>query len=162
MLAVWVLTAVGGTAVGVVTARAADQSFARQRAERTAVRAVLLDDVPRPATSVTGKDLASARVRWTNSDGSTHSGVTRVTTGQKAGSTVRIWLDGQDRLSTRPTPPVQATVQAALFGGSAALALSGVVFGTGSAGRWWLDRRRLAQWDREWTLVGPAWGHRTS
>ncbi|MGW2650733.1 Rv1733c family protein [Streptomyces sp. NPDC001393] len=102
VLAVWVLIAVGGTAAGVVTAHTPDQVFALQRAERTPVPAVLLDDVPRTATSEVGKDLASAKVRWTTSDGSTRSGMTLVTTGKTAGSTVRIWLDGQGKLSFQP------------------------------------------------------------
>ena len=62
LLAVWVLIAAGGTAIGVVAAHAADQVFAQQRAERTPGRAVLLDDAPRTATSGIGRDLASARV----------------------------------------------------------------------------------------------------
>lgn len=162
VLAIWVLIAVGGTAAGVVTAHAAGQVFAQQRADRVPVSAVLLDDIPRPATSGMGGDFAPARVRWTNSDGSTHSGKTLVSTGKTAGSTVRIWIDGNGKLSPQPTPPTEAAAEAALFGGSAALALSGLVFGIGSAGRWWLDRRRIAQWDKEWTLVGPKWGHKTS
>ncbi|MFF8925879.1 hypothetical protein ACF1AO_01300 [Streptomyces longwoodensis] len=161
LLAVWVVIAVGGTAAGVVTALAADQVFAQQRAERDPVPAVLLDDVPRTAT-VMGKDLASTRVRWTASDGATHSGMTLVTTGKKAGSTVRVWIDTRGKLSTQPPTPAKAAVEAGLFGASAALAVSGVAFGVGSAGRWYLDRRRIQQWDREWTLVGPQWGHKTS
>lgn len=35
VLAVWALIAVGGTLAGVLTARAADDVFAQQRAERT-------------------------------------------------------------------------------------------------------------------------------
>ncbi|MEU1788150.1 hypothetical protein ABZ553_20185 [Streptomyces sparsogenes] len=161
LLAIWVLTAVGGTAAGLVTAHAADQVFARQRAERNPVYAALLDDVPRTATGM-GRDLASTRVRWTTSDGAAHSGRTLVTTGKKAGSTVRIWIDTQGKLSTQPPTPTKAAVEAGLFGTSAALAVSGVVFGIGSAGRWCLDRRRIRQWDREWTLVGPQWSHKTS
>ncbi|MGW7386825.1 Rv1733c family protein [Streptomyces sp. NPDC054794] len=161
LLVIWVLIAVGGTAAGVVTSHAADQVFAQQRAERIPVPAVLLDDVPRTATSEMGRDLASARVGWTKSDGSTHSGMTLVTTGKKAGSTVRIWIDAQGKLSTQPPTPTKSAAEAGLFGASAALALSGVVFGIGSVGRWWLNRRRIEQWDREWTLVGPQWGHKT-
>ncbi|MCC5478281.1 Rv1733c family protein [Streptomyces barringtoniae] len=162
VLAIWVLITVGGTAVGVVTARAADQVFAQQRADRIPVRAVLLDDVPRPATSGMGRDLASAKVRWTNPDGSTRSGMTLVTTGKKSGSTVRIWIDTHGKLSTQPPTPGKAAVEAGLFGASAALALSGAVFGIGSVGRGYLDRRRIKEWDREWALVGPQWGHKTS
>ncbi|MCW7945183.1 membrane protein [Streptomyces hygroscopicus] len=162
LLALGTLIAVGGTLAGVVTAHAADQVFAQQRAERTPARAVLLTDVPRMATLGVGRDLASAEVRWTTSDGSAHKGMTLVSTGKKAGSTVRIWIDGQGMLSTRPPTPAHAAVEAGLLGAWAALALSGVVFATGSAGRWWLDRRRIGQWEREWTLVGPQWGHKTT
>lgn len=161
LLAIWVLIAVGGTAAAVVTAQTAERVFARQRAERIPVRAVLLDDVPRTAAPGTVGDLASARVRWTNSDGSTRSGMTLVTAAKKAGSTVRIWIDGQGKLSTQPPTPAKAAVDAGFLGGSAALALSGVVFGVGSVGRRYLDRRRIQQWDREWNLVGPQWCHKT-
>ncbi|WNM31221.1 hypothetical protein RKE30_12770 [Streptomyces sp. Li-HN-5-11] len=160
LLTIWVLIAVGGTVAGLATARAADQVFAQQRAERTPLPAVLLDDVPRAATGM-GRDLASARVRWTTSDGATHSGMTLVTTGKQAGSTVRIWIDAQGKLSTQPPTPTRAAVEAGLFGVAAALAVSGVVFGIGGYGRWYLDRRRIQRWDREWALVGPKWGHKT-
>lgn len=103
------------------------------RRERTPVLAVLLDDVPRTATSGMGRDLASARVRWTTSNGSTHSGMTLVATGKKAGSTARIWIDTQGRLSTRPPTPGKAAAEAGVFGASAALALSGVVSGIGAS-----------------------------
>ncbi|MER6129046.1 hypothetical protein ABT173_42105 [Streptomyces sp. NPDC001795] len=162
LLAIWALIAVGGTVAGMVTAHAADQVFAQQRAERIPVRAVLLSDVPRTVTSGIGRDLISARVRWTTSDGATHNGMTLVSTGKKAGSTVRIWIDGQGKPSTQPPAPAKAAVESALMGASAALALSGVVFGVGSAGRWYLDRRRIEQWDREWNVIGPRWGHKTS
>ncbi|QKV97099.1 hypothetical protein HUT19_39955 [Streptomyces sp. NA02950] len=162
LLAVWGLIAVGGTAAGVVTAHAADRVFAQQRADRTPVRAVLLDDVPRPAMSGLDRDLSSARVRWTNSDGSTRNGMTVVATGKEAGSTVRIWIDAQGKLSTQPPTPAKAAAEAGLLGASAALALSGLVIGIGSAGRWWLDRRRIHQWDTEWTVVGPQWSHKTT
>ena len=159
LLVMWVLMAGGGTLAGVVTAHATDQVFDRQRAERTPVRAVLLTDAPRTAASGTGRNLAVAKVRWTGSDGSAHTGMTLVGTGRKAGSPVRIWIDGQGKLSTEPPGPTKAAVEAGLMGASAALAASGLVFGAGCAGRWWLDRRRMRLWDTEWDLVGPKWGH---
>ncbi|MGW7528836.1 Rv1733c family protein [Streptomyces sp. NPDC054783] len=162
LLVLWALIAVGGTIVGLVTARAADHVFAQQRAERIPVRAVLLNDVPRTPTSGTGRDLALVRVRWTAPNGSAHNGTTLLSTVRKADSTVRIWIDAQGRLSTQPPTPARAAVEAGLMGTAAAPALSGAVFGGGSIGRCYLDRRRLAQWDREWNLVGPQWGHRTS
>ncbi|MFF8475673.1 hypothetical protein [Streptomyces sp. NPDC015414] len=161
LLAVWVLVVVGGTLVGLVTARAAGESFGRQRAERTPVTAVLLDDAPRTAIAGPGDDRTSARVRWTAPDGTRHSGGTLVPGGLRAGSAVEIWLDAWGRPSSAPPTSGEATAESALLGVSAALALTGAAFGVRCAGRWWLDRRRIEEWDREWALLGPRWGHKT-
>ncbi|MGW2449183.1 Rv1733c family protein [Streptomyces sp. NPDC001675] len=161
LLAVWALVVVGGTLVGLVTARAAGQSFDRQRTERTQVRAVLLTDAPRTAVAGTGGDLTSARVRWTAPDGTRHSDSTLVPGGLRAGSTAEIWLDAWGRPSSAPLTSGEASAESALLGVSAALALTGAAFGVRCAGRWWLDRRRIEEWDREWALLGPRWGHKT-
>ncbi|MFJ9832803.1 hypothetical protein ACIRU2_15640 [Streptomyces sp. NPDC101169] len=161
LLAVWALVVVGGTLVGLVTARAAGQSFDRQRTERTLVRAVLLTDAPRTAVAGTGGDLTSARVRWTAPDGTRHSDSTLVPGGLRAGSTAEIWLDAWGRPSSAPLTSGEASAESALLGVSAALALTGAAFGVRCAGRWWLDRRRIEEWDREWALLGPRWGHKT-
>ncbi|MFE2580566.1 hypothetical protein [Streptomyces sp. NPDC059378] len=74
VLAVWSVFAVGGTAAGLVTAHAADEVFARQRAQSQPVPAVLLNDVPLAVTSIDGaSDHRTATVRWTAPDGSTPS-----------------------------------------------------------------------------------------
>ena len=161
LLAVWALVVVGGTLVGLVTAQAAGHSFGRQRAERTPVRAVLLADAPRSAIAGTGNHLTSARVRWTAPDRTPHNGSTLVSGGQRAGAAVEIWLDAQGRPSSAPLTAGEATAESALLGASAALALTGAAFGVRCAGRWWLDRRRIEEWDREWALFGPRWGHKT-
>ncbi|MFF0777220.1 hypothetical protein [Streptomyces sp. NPDC003720] len=161
LLAVWALVVVGGTLVGLVTARAAGQSFDRQRTERTQVRAVLLTDAPRTAVAGTGGDLSSARVRWTAPDGTRHSDSTLVPGGLRAGSTAEIWLDAWGRPSSAPLTSGEASAESALLGVSAALALAGAAFGVRCAGRWWLDRGRIEEWDREWALLGPRWGHKT-
>ncbi|MFG2264261.1 hypothetical protein [Streptomyces sp. NPDC048720] len=161
LLAVWALVVVGGTLVGLVTARAAGQSFDRQRTERTQVRAVLLTDAPRTAVAGTGGDLTSARVRWTAPDGTRHSDSTLVPGGLRAGSTAEIWLDAWGRPSSAPLTSGEASAESALLGVSAGLALTGAAFGVRCAGRWWLDRRRIEEWDREWALLGPRWGHKT-
>ncbi|MPY39119.1 hypothetical protein FNH04_04020, partial [Streptomyces phyllanthi] len=161
LLAMWALIVVGGTLAGVVIARAADEEFALQRAERTPVRAVLLTDVPRTAStdSGVGTGMALAKVRWTAPDGSTRTDKTLVDTGQKAGTRITVWTDGQERLSPEPSTPTEAAVEAGVLGAAAALALGGAVFAAGRTARWGLDRRRIKQWGREWDLVGPQWGH---
>ncbi|MEU6380764.1 hypothetical protein [Streptomyces sp. NPDC046909] len=159
VLAVWAVIAVGGTLAGIVTARAADDTFDRQRAQRTPVSAVLLADTPK-ATSNAYR--SSAKVRWTGQDGTTHTAKALVESGKKAGSRITLWTDPHGTLVTAPPSPTGAAVEAALLGTSAALAAAGLVFGAGGLVRWRLERRRIAQWGREWDLVGPQWGHKTS
>jgi hypothetical protein len=158
VLAVWVLVAVGGTVAGVVTAAGADGVFARQRAGRTPVTAVLLVDTPR-ATAHSFRSLAP--VRWTAPDGSVRTDKALVESGRRAGAEVGLWTDAEGDLVTAPPSRTEASVESGLLGAASALALSGVVFGAGSVVRRGLDRRRLAQWGEEWVMVGPRWGHRT-
>jgi hypothetical protein len=159
ILAVWALIAVGGTLSGVVTARAADDVFAQQRAVRTPVRAVLLSDTPRAATN---SYRTSAKVSWTTQNGSVRTGKTLVGAGKKAGARIVVWTNTQGDLTTAPPSRSDAAVEAGLLGAAAALAVTGLAVGAGGGTRWWLDRRRIDQWGREWDLVGPQWGHRTS
>jgi hypothetical protein len=137
VLAVWTLVAVGGTVVGVVTARAADDVFARQRTEREPVTAVLLHDVPQ---SVSGTGAAGERtattVVWSALDGTTHTGRTLVDTGRRAGSTVTVWQDRQGRLTTRPPSPSASAVEAGVLGTAAGTALAGMLLGAGAVTRW--------------------------
>ncbi|MHC5907975.1 Rv1733c family protein, partial [Streptomyces sp. S6] len=86
VLIVWLLIAVAGTVVGMTTAHAAGEVFARQREERHPVRAVLLDDVPKSVVG-TVEGRRSAAVRWPAADGSTRTGRALVDAGQRAGAT---------------------------------------------------------------------------
>lgn len=158
VLAVWTLIAVGGTLAGTVTALAADGVFARQRAERTAVHAVLLTDTPAAAAN---SYRTRAKVRWTDHDGSVHTGTALVNNGKNAGADVTVWTDTQDDLVTEPPSREAAAVEAGLLGTAAALAVAGLVVGAWGGTRWWLDRRRIDEWGTEWDLVGPQWGHKT-
>ncbi|WNZ06669.1 hypothetical protein [Streptomyces sp. 11x1] len=162
VLAVWIAVVVGGTITGVLTARSAEGVFTAQRADRRPVSAVLVSDVPRTATGVGGTyDRTSAKVRWTSPEGAIREGSTLVETGQRAGTEVKVWTDGRGGLSTEPPTPAEAAVEAGVLGVAAGLALSGLVFGIGGAGRWWLDRRRVALWGTEWARIGPLWSQKT-
>ncbi|MEU6378733.1 hypothetical protein [Streptomyces sp. NPDC046909] len=158
VLAVWAVIAVGGTLAGVVTARAAGDVLDRQRAQRTPVSAVLLADTPK-ATSKSYRSVAD--VRWTGRDGSTRTGKALVGSGKKAGTTLTLWADAQGHLVAAPPSSSEAAVEAGSLGAAAALAATGVICGAGRVARWRLDRRRIAQWSREWELVGPRWSHKT-
>ncbi|MET7480405.1 hypothetical protein ABZT17_39555 [Streptomyces sp. NPDC005648] len=161
VLAVWVLVTLGGAVAGLVTGHAAADELARQRTERHPVRAVLAGDATGTATGGGGDDRVLARVSWTGSDGRTHGGRTLVPAGDRAGARVVVWLDGRGALTNEPTGPVEAGFEAALLGAAAALAVGCTAVGAGLTARWWLDRRRLDEWGREWERVGPHWSHRT-
>jgi hypothetical protein len=162
VLAVWAVVAVGGSLAGLVTAHAADEMLARQRAERHAVHAVLVTDLPgRTSSARSSGDKAVAKVRWTAPDGSPRTGRTLVDTGLKAGSDIEVWLDSHSRPTTAPPSTTEAAVEAGVLGAGAGLALTGAVCAAGAALRWRLDRRRVDGWGREWDLVEPTWGHRT-
>ncbi|MDH6431981.1 hypothetical protein M2158_000458 [Streptomyces sp. SAI-144] len=163
VLALWAVVAVGGTAAGLVTAHAADETFAQQRAERHSVQAVLLTDAPKRASSVrSSSDQVLADVRWTALDGSVRTDRTPVDTGMRAGSHVVLWQDDQGSLATQPPSPAEAAVEAGVLGTFAGLALAGGVYALGAVARWRLELRRIEGWGREWDLAGPQWGHRTT
>ncbi|ELP66458.1 hypothetical protein ACKI1I_15680 [Streptomyces turgidiscabies] len=162
VLAVWAVIAIGGAVAGLVTAHAADEVFAAQRAERRSVRAVLLTDVPPAVSTLRGANGRSmATVRWTAPDGSTRTGEILVKSGLTAGSELAVWQDSQGELTTEPISPTDAAVEAGFLGAAAALALAGIACGTGALARWRLDQRRINRWDQEWDQVGPRWSHKT-
>ncbi|MFJ9709384.1 hypothetical protein [Streptomyces sp. NPDC101234] len=162
VLAMWAFIAVGGAVAGVVTAQAADQVFAQQRAERRPVQAVLLTDVPKSTgTGGVADDRRMATVRWTAPDGSLRTGLTRVDADLGAGTSVMAWEDGRGDLVAEPPSATEAGIEAGVLGALAVAAVAGAALGAGAVARWRLDERRTALWGREWDLVGPSWGHRT-
>ncbi|MFF2364765.1 hypothetical protein ACFVU0_18995 [Streptomyces sp. NPDC058122] len=162
ILAVWTVFTVGGAAAGLETAQATDDAFARQRAERQPVRAVVLHDVPPTASGPgAGSGRLMGAVRWTAADGSSRTGSAAVPAGSRAGEETGIWLDGRGRLSPAPPTPTKAAIESGVAGAAAATAVGGLAFGAGTVARRRLDRRRVDAWGREWVLVEPRWGHRT-
>ncbi|MFB7596153.1 hypothetical protein [Streptomyces sp. NPDC056160] len=161
LLVTWVLIVAGGATTGTVTARAADQEFARQRADRHAVTAVLLTDA-RPAVSTASENYqASAEVRWTAPDGAPRTAQALVAAGLPVGTAVTVWQDGQNALTTAPPGAGEARTEAVLFGASAAGAFAGLVYGTAALARWRLDEHRYDRWGAEWETVGPRWDQKT-
>lgn len=161
VLAVWVVVAVGGTVIGLLTAHSASEVFTRQRLERQPVRAVLLTDVPRKPGTWTTSGKISTRVRWEAPNGSVHTGKALVNTGLKAGSRILVWTDDSGQVVAEPPSPSEAAAEAGLLATGAVLSFVGLALGVGGLARWGLERQRIEQWDREWELVGPRWGHRT-
>ncbi|RFC70733.1 hypothetical protein [Streptomyces sp. AcE210] len=164
VLAMWVVISLGGALVGVVTAQAAEASFAQLRHDRHSVRVVLVESTTRAMQTVEGETnrRVRARIRWTAPDGSVRTGRAPVDSGRRAGSRVTVWLDSNGRFTEKPPAAKAAAVEAGTLGTGAALAFGGLVFAAGRLARWRLDQRRYDRWAREWDQVGPRWGRRTT
>lgn len=145
----------GGALVGAVTAQAADGYFVGQRAEKRSVRAVLVPYEPQAVSVARTSSRIRAKVRRTDTEDSTRTGTTLVAAGHTAGSSVVVWTDSHGDLTSRPPTAAQAVTRAGVIGSGAALAFAGLTFGAGAVARWWLDRRCIERWGREWELVGP-------
>jgi hypothetical protein len=157
-----VLIAAGAPAAGAATAIAVEDSELRQSQGTHQATAVLTENagkaVENPYTGSIGKVLTT--VRWTAPDGSARTGEARVEPGSRAGSTTRVWLDGNGDLQQNRLTPEQAEAQGVVFGTVAAAGACALVLGGRWAVRVRIDRHRAAAWDREWEETGPSWGHR--
>ena len=136
---------------------------AEQRAERSwhKVPAVLLRSVPAPdsfADGVFGYSWVPAR--WVAPNGQDRSGNIAVDVGMAAGRTVRIWVDAAGRPTDVPLAHRAVQARAATVAAVATLALVIVLSFLAWAGRKLLDRRRLADWELAWAIVGPKWTRR--
>jgi hypothetical protein len=128
------------------------------------VSAVLLRSAPAP-TAVSGYYQAvsgyyQALARWTTPAGRVRTGRIPVSADMAAGRTVRLWVDSAGSPSGNP-PNRRAVVADEVA--AAVVATSGLgiaLLCLAWAGRWVLDRRRLAGWQAGWAAVGPPWTRR--
>lgn len=108
----------------------------------------------------TGTDYSWARARWTGHDGTHRVGEVQARAGAGKGSQVRIWTGHDGRLVPPPLAHAQIVSRMVTVGllaplmlGLLLLALAGVVHRA-------LDRRRMAAWEADWSLVEPQWTRR--
>lgn len=161
LLVAWVLAVVGGALVGVLTAGAMQQNADRVRTETRPSSAVLIQEAtPGTSRSANGA-LMWGTVRWTEPDGSVHTGRTRVPASATPGTHVTVWTNGRGALTSPPPSRADSTFQAVLGGLWASTAAVVVVVGGAKLVRSQLDRRRFDQWDKEWERVDTPWGWKT-
>jgi hypothetical protein len=149
-------------AVAVATATTAHlQAVAdAETAERSLVRAVLLEDAP----PLNVGDYADARVRvpavWDVADGTSRQGDVLASPLSAAGTAVRVWVDRAGDLTQPPLDRAGIPAFAYLMG---ALLLVGLPVAT------WtlyavmcllLDVARDRRWERDWASVEPDWHSR--
>jgi hypothetical protein len=140
---------------------AGHQGAADLRAKRSwhQVSAVLLQGAPAPAS---GRILGHYQVmaRWTTPAGRPRTGRIPVSAGMAAGRTVRLWVDSAGSPTRFPLNHRLALAHEATAAVIATVALGIVLLCLAWAGRWVLDRRRLADWEAAWAVVSPQWTRR--
>jgi hypothetical protein len=145
------------------TYRAEMRTNADERAHRFPVRAVLLEDAswhPGPAGgSRPPPDAVPARGRWSAPNGVAATGTILAHLGQRAGTTVDVWVDERGVLSGPPAQRSPGT-DAAMVALLTALGVSGALAGLLSVARRLLNRHRMRGWQREWRAVEPFWSKR--
>ncbi|MEU8687944.1 hypothetical protein [Streptomyces sp. NPDC048665] len=156
VLVIWMLTILAGGVAGAVAAQSVDRSLGVH-----AVHAVLTGAAARTPVGAGGHDDGRvwAAVRWTDADGSAHTGRAKVSPGAPAGTRITIWTDPRDRVVSAPLTGAAATLEAGMTGALVAVSVGAGAWGTGWVVRTRLIRRRMAEWDEEWKRIGPRWGN---
>jgi hypothetical protein len=136
-------------------AASAEQQAARSWRQ---VSAVVEKAAPAAASQLNGSTWVPAW--WTAPDGQARAGQIPVSVAVAAGQTVRLWVNAVGT-PTGP-PPSRGSVLPDQVGAAAGgvVALGIVLLCLACAGRWVLDRRRIAAWETAWAAVGPQWTRR--
>jgi hypothetical protein len=134
-----------------------------ERAHRFRVHGVLMEDAAWHADSIgygqPTPDSVLVVVSWPRRNGAVETGTAAAPVGQRAGSTVQIWVDDGGSQSAPPaqrSPRADATGVAVL----ALCVLTGGFVGVRQTFRSMLNRRRLRSWQAEWLAVEPRWSRR--
>ncbi|MFF9785842.1 MULTISPECIES: hypothetical protein [unclassified Streptomyces] len=153
LLATAALIAVLAPTVGVTAASAVDAASQPQRQGWHSVSAVLTEDAP----ARIGVDSSNgpggrvhATVRWTATDGTVRTGETAVAPGLRTGDRTTAWLDRDGSLLRDPRTPGDAVAQSIAVGVVTASGTGLLLLGANKAGVLLLNRRRYAQWEKDW------------
>jgi len=136
---------------------------AEQRAERSwhTVPATLLKAVPAPNSFASGLfSYTWVPARWAAPNGQARTGKIAIEVGMAVGRKVLIWVDGTGRPTDAPLTDRAVHARATTVALVATLVFVTVLSMLAWAGRKLLDRRRLADWELAWAIVGPRWTKR--
>ncbi|GAA4833497.1 Rv1733c family protein [Kitasatospora terrestris] len=158
LLATAVLALPAAAAAGFATYRAQLHAGQTASATRQPVEARLTADAPLADSGTPAKVPATAA--WTTADGATRTASVQVWSGERAGSTVTVWTDARGAVVPAPVTRGQAAQDGWLTAATLATTVPLLCLCAWKGSLLLLDRRRLAQWDTEWTLVEPHWTRR--
>lgn len=152
---------VGGPMLAAAVGRVTDASGLRQvRAERAwrQVDAVLTKPAPQSTSPYGAMATTWVPGRWHVAPGRVRTGFVPTVAGTPAGAEVTVWLDRNGRVTGQA--PLTAGVVLLRVVVAEILTLIGAGFAAFIVAvgvRWLLNRRRLARWAIEWSMVGPRW-----
>ncbi|MGW3208857.1 Rv1733c family protein [Streptomyces sp. NPDC001135] len=97
-----------------------------------------------------------ALVRWSDRNGS-RTGIAPVRAWLHRGATATVWLDARGVIAVPPENRDFAVTAGVAVGCATAFGGVAAAYGVWRAVDRSIDRRRLAQWNREWERVEPGW-----
>jgi len=159
-IVVWIVALPIAAILGLLIAGDGLHTAAEQARDRTPTTAVLVADAPKVTLTANGTPvIASSDVaaRWRAVDGSARTGVVSANTGAAAGSTVAIWINQAGQPVDQPESSGAAVGMGLAVGGGSWLALGALLLLTLRLSVRALDRRRRADWERDWERVAPIW-----
>ncbi|MEU8251839.1 hypothetical protein [Nonomuraea sp. NPDC048916] len=146
----------------VLVGRHSYETGAREAGTSRQVEATLLEDAPagRRTTGDGAAPEVPVKARWTPRAGEVRTGLVQAPALTRAGTTVRVWLDGAGAPTSPPLSGTQIWIRAVMTSGLVVLVTALLCAGAFAALRWVLDRRRHAEWDVAWHRANRHWQHR--
>lgn len=134
----------------------------QQTATRHQVDAVVVARLPAEHKRSTAESSISgdvvggrSRLQWRAPDGSPRTGTAH--TSRPVGTHLKVWVDDSWAIAGMPQTRVQ-TIGTTAFAVAGALAAVGLPLALGQMlMRRRFDRRRLADWEAEWSRIAPRW-----
>lgn len=146
-------------AIGTSVHATAVQRSAQQRDSLHVVTATVIGDRLAAPSGVLARPITSAA--WVDDAGRTHTGLLPAGADIDADGRARVWIDDDGRAHPAPASPTD-DVLVAVTTAFLALILGWIlVAAVVGAVRTGMEHRRLADWEREWRIVGASWTGRT-
>ncbi|MFE6690949.1 hypothetical protein ACFVFQ_31320 [Streptomyces sp. NPDC057743] len=157
------LILVGAPIVGVVAGLATTTAADHQHAAWRRSSAVVVQQPSVPVGIETGTGSAGgqvfAKVRWVARGHTPRTGETAVAPGARVGDRAPVWLDRHGALVRDPGSPTDTMAMGTVVGIAAGCGAGLLIFSVDKIGVCVLDRRRSAQWEREWETLDAQWRH---
>ncbi|MFF7281083.1 hypothetical protein [Streptomyces griseorubiginosus] len=131
-----------------------------QIATRHHIPAVLVHDAPghpEPGSDEAKKALYPVTVRFTDPGGHTRTAKADVEPALTAGSTVRLWVDAEGKLTDAPLTTKQVRDRAIGYAVLAAMTVALLGAAAYAYAHHRLERHNLAEWDAAWARTAPRW-----